>query len=144
MTTIFRHWKGIYLVCSLVYVGWTIHVGDSEFKKINRQYRSLVNQLEPERVKTVALKELADEHRRGVGEQSTPQDGIRYKPTSEEVEVKIQKVDKRLAEARKRGFIKMVLFYTSFMVFFLILPPLVIYLFVLGIVTLGRSITLDE
>lgn len=140
MKKIFRHWKSIYLICCLVYVGWVIHVGESEFNKINRQYRALVNQLEPDRIRTVALEELAAGCRRELGERNILEEDACSTWSPEVVEAKSNKVEERVERAKERGFIKVVLFYTSFVVIFLLIPPLLIYLFIFGIVTLCKNI----
>ena len=59
-----RAWKIIYAVCCLAYMGWTINVGTNEFDRINGQYRRIIKQLEPARIKTAAVEELTEECRR--------------------------------------------------------------------------------
>ena len=140
MNKIFRHWKSIYLVFCLVYVGWVIHVGEIEFKRVNKQYRVLVKQIEPDRIKTIALEELAAECRRESRVRNILKEDDCSTWSPEVVEAKNNKVEERLHEAKKRGFIKVVLFYTSFVVIFLLIPPLLLYLFIFGIVMLSKNI----
>ena len=140
MKKIFRHWKSIYLVCCLVYVGWVIQVGEIEFKKVNRQYRALVNQLEQDRIRTVALEELAADCRRELRQRNTLEEDTCSTWSPEVVEAKSNKVEERMERAKERGFLKVVLFYTSFVVIFLLIPPLLIFLFIFGIVMLCKNI----
>ncbi len=140
MKKLFRHWKSIYLVCSLVFIGWVILIGVPEFHKVNRQYGLLVNQLEPERIKAVALKELDAECRRESWKRNLPEEPACPSWSSEVVTAKNNSVKERLEQARERGLIKVALFYGTFVVIVLLTPPLFIYLFILGIITLCKNI----
>jgi hypothetical protein len=137
---IFRYWKVIYVVCSLIYIGWIINVGTNEFDRINSQYRRIVDQLDGGRIRNAALEELITECRReSKGRPGLEEDDcFSWKPT--EVEAKERKIEERLVRARKRGTIKMVLFYAGFVFFFLLGPPLFIYLLLVGFIKLYRSI----
>ncbi len=137
---IFRHWKRIYLVCCLVYVGWVIHAGWPEFLKVNHQYQVLAGRLEPDRIRAIALEELAAECRRGLRQQNIPDDGACSGWSSALVKAKSDEVAERLERARKRGLIKVVLFYSSVVVIFLLFPSLFLYVLVLGVVTLSKNI----
>ncbi len=140
MKKIFRHWKSLYLVCCLVYVGWVIHVGEIEFKKVNRQYRVLASQLEPKRIRAVALQELAAECRRELRGKNTLEEDSCSNWPPEVVEAKIYSVEERMEQDKQRGFIKVVLFYSSFVIIFLLVPPLLLFLFIFGIVMLCKNI----
>ena len=140
MKKIFRYWKSLYLVCCLVYVGWVLYVGQSEFHKVNRQYQALVNQLQSGRIRTVALDELAAECRRDLWERNILEEDACSTWLPEVVNAKRNTVEERLQQARERGFLKVVLFYTSFVVIFLLIPPLLIYLCIFGIVMLCKNI----
>ena len=135
-----RLWKIIYALCCLVYMGWTINVGTNEFDRINGQYRRIIHQLEPGRIKTAAVDELTEECRRV----SKWQTGLKvedcyYWPPSR-VEKTEKEIEKRLLRAKERGIIKVVLFYTVFVLIFLLAPPTLIYLLILGIIKLKKTI----
>ena len=135
-----RLWKIIYALCCLVYMGWTINVGTNEFDRINGQYRRIIHQLEPGRIKTAAVKELTEECRRV----SKWQTGLKvedcyYWPPSL-VEKTEKEIEKRLLRAKERGIIKVVLFYTVFVLIFLLSPPILIYLLIIGIIKLKKNI----
>jgi hypothetical protein len=140
MKKIFRHWKIIYVISCLVYIGWMIHVGGNEFDRINGQYRRLAKQLEPARIRTAALEELASECRKdsrqliGQGEV----DCTSWKPAV--VEAMMQVIAERQLLAKQRGTIKLVLFYTGFVVIFLLAPVILLYLFIAAGILLYKNI----
>jgi hypothetical protein len=135
-----RLWKIIYALCCLVYMGWTINVGTNEFDRINGQYRWIIQQLEPERIKTAAVEELTEECRRVSKWQSglKVEDCYYWPPPL--VEKKEKELIERLTLARKRATIKVVLFYTGFLLIFLLAPPILIYLIIIGIIKLKNNI----
>ena len=135
-----RLWKIIYALCCLVYMGWTINVGTNEFDRINGQYRRIIHQLEPGRIKTAAVEELTEECRR-VSKWQTGlkvEDCYNWPPFL--VEKTEKEIEKRLLRAKERGIIKVVLFYTVFVLIFLLSPPTLIYLLILGIIKLKKTI----
>jgi len=140
MKKIFRHWKIFYLICSLVYIGWVIHVGGNEFDRINSQYRTLAKQLEPERIKAVALEELAAACRKASREQDYPETAGCSDWPPAAVAAKSREVEERQLQARKRGLTKVILFYTGFVVIFLVTPVILLYLLIVGILILYRNI----
>jgi hypothetical protein len=137
---IFQKWRIIYVVCCLVYMGWIIHVGANEFDRINGQYRRLVEELDAAHIRTGALEELSaecrTESRRRTG---LEEDGCLSWPSSV-VEAKAGVIEERRIRAKKRGAIKLVLFYTGFVVIFLLAPPILVYLLIVGIITLYKTI----
>ena len=136
----FRHWRIIYAVCCLVYIGWTINVGSNEFDRINSQYRRLVDQLDAGRIRGVAVEELITEWcRESTLRLDRQEDGcFSWPPT--EVEARGKAIEERLIRAKERGTIKLVLFYTGFVLIFLLGPPLFIYLLIVGIIKLYSNI----
>lgn len=140
MKKIFRHWKKIYTVCSIIYIGWMIYVGGNEFDRINSQYRHLNRQLEPDRITAATLDELAAECRRALSKQLRPQEAACSDWLPSVVEAKRSEVAERTMQARKRGLVKIVLFYTGFVAIFLLAPVILLYLLILGIITLYKNI----
>lgn len=137
---ILRYWKIIYLVCSLVYIGWVINVGTNEFTRINDQYRRIVDQLDSGRIKNTALEELSAECRReSKGRPDLEKKACLSWPPAV-VEAKGKEIEERWIRARERGLIKVVLFYTGFVLIFLLAPPLFIYLLLVGAIRLYRSV----
>ncbi len=137
---IFQKWRVIYAVCCLVYMGWIIHVGANEFDRINGQYLRLAEELDAGGIRTGALEELSAECRRksrkGTG---LEEDGCLTWPLSV-VKAREKEIKERRIRARERGFIKLVLFYTGFVVIFLLAPPILLYLLIFGIITLYKNI----
>lgn len=140
MKKIFRHWKIFYAICCLVYIGWMIHVGGNEFDRINGQYRRLVKQLEPDRIRTAAMEELAFECRKNLQQRVSPQEPDCSSPDPLVLEARVQAVAERHVRARERGLIKLVLFYTGFVVIFLLAPIILIYLLIAAIILLYKNI----
>jgi len=135
-----RPWKIIYGICCLVYMGWTINVGTNEFDRINGQYRRLEEQLDAGRIKTAALEELIAECRK---ESTLPLDReedacLSWPPPVAEAREK--EIKERFTRARDRGTIKLLLFYAGFILIFLLAAPLLIYLLIIGVIKLKKSI----
>ncbi len=136
----FREWRLIYAVCCLVYWGWMINVGTNEFARINGQYRLIVEQLDGERIRTKALEELkTDCNKEFTLRADRDEDACLAWPPSV-VKARVKAVEQRRIRAKERGTIKLVLFYTSFVFFFLLFPPLLIYLLIVGIIRLFLNI----
>ena len=136
----FRHWRIIYAVCCLVYIGWTIDVGTNEFDRINGQYRNLVDQLDAGRIRTKALEELTAECRRESKVRLDRQEHACFSWPPTVVEARGKVIEERLVRAKERGTIKLVLFYAGFVLIFLLGPPLIIYLLIVGIIKLYKSV----
>ena len=135
-----RKWQIIYTVCCLVYIGWVINVGTNEFDRINSQYRRLVAQLDPGRIRTATLEELIAECRKESMVRADPEENVCLSWPPPVVEVRGKEIEERLIQAKERGTIKLVLFYAGFVILFLLGPPLVIYLLIVGIITLKKNI----
>jgi len=140
MKKIFRHWKIIYTICSLVYMGWVIHVGGNEFDRINSQYRTIVKQLEAGRIRAAALEELVAECRRQAKERIALKDEGCYSWSDLAVAAKGKEIEERLLRAKQRGLIKVVLFYAGFAVIFLLGPVIFIYLLLVGAIRIYKSV----
>jgi len=140
MKEIFRHWKVIYAVCSLVYMAWVTNVGTNEFDRINGQHRKLVAQLDAGQIKSGALEELAAECRRKSQENSYLKEDVCLSFPPQAVEAREKVIEERRIRARKRGTIKLILFYTGFVVIFLLAPPTMLYLLIVGVITLYKNI----
>ena len=136
----FRHWRIIYAICCLVYMGWVIHVGGNEFDRINGQYQRLVDQLDAGKIRAVAVEELITEWCRESAVRTDRQEDActSWPPTV--VEAREKAIEERLIRAKKRGTIKLVLFYAGFVFIFLLGPPLFIYLLIVGIIKVWKSI----
>jgi hypothetical protein len=135
-----RKWQTIYAVCCLIYVGWVIDVGGNEFDRINSQYRRIVAQLDSHQIRTAALGELTAECQ-GLSRQSgeLEEDACSSWPLAV-VEAKEKQIEERLLRARERGIIKLVVFYAGFVLIFLLAPPILLYLMILGIIKIYASI----
>jgi hypothetical protein len=135
-----RKWQVIYLLCSLAYMGWVMHVGTNEFDRVNGQYRRLAAQLDAGRIRTAALEELSSECRRDAKRSSSLQEETCLSWPPRVVEAKAREIEEQRQRARTKGTIKLVLFYGGFAAIFLLGPPLLLYLLLSGIITLYRNI----
>lgn len=135
-----RAWQIIYALCCLIYMGWVIHVGGNEFDRINSQYRRIVEQLDAGRIRTGALEELIAECRRKSRSQADRNGNNCLSWPPQVVEAKGKEIEERLVRARERAGIKVVLFYAGFVIIFLLAPPFLIYLLIVGIITLYKNI----
>ena len=136
----FRHWRIIYAVCCLVYMGWIIHVGTNEFDRVNGQYRRLVGQLDADRIRAAALEELIAECSKKSTLQADLQENSCFSWPSIVVEAREKAVKERLIRAKERGTIKLVMFYVSFVLIFLLAPPFLIYLLIVGVIMLYKNV----
>ena len=137
---IFRHWRIIYAVCSLVYMGWTINVGTNEFDRVDGQYQRLVSRLDAGMIKTAALEELKTECRRTSEDPGVRQGDTCLSWPPAVVEAREKKIKKQRLRDKERGTIKLVLFYAGFVSLFLLAPPLFIYLLLIADTKLYKSI----
>jgi len=140
MEKIFRHWKIIYAVCSFVYIGWVTNVGTNEFDRINGQYRKLASQLDAGRIRAAALEELTRECFKKSRGNTGQEDGACLAFAPQTVEARGKAIKEQRTQARERGTIKLVLFYTGFVVIFLLGPPIMLYLLLVGVITLYKNI----
>jgi hypothetical protein len=135
-----RKWQVVYFVCGLAYMGWMIHAGTNEFNRINSQYSLLVKQLDSVRIRDSALEELRIECRKGrTSANERQEDGCLSWP-SPVVEAKAKEIRELRTRTRGRGFIKLVLFYAGFVLFFLLGPPVLVYLLLAGVLVLYKNI----
>ncbi len=135
-----REWQIIYVLCCLVYMGWMIHVGGNEFNRINSQYRRIVDRLDEERLRAEALQELIVECRRDSRTVIDREDERCLSWATPAVEARARNLEQRLIRARERGLIKLVLFYAIFVIFFLLTPPILIYLLIVGVIKIFINI----
>jgi hypothetical protein len=135
-----REWQIIYAICCLVYMGWMIHVGGNEFNRINGQYRLIVERLDEEWLRTAAFEELKAECRKGSSIQADRGDDDCLFMPPPKVEARIKVIEERLLRERGRGLLKLVLFYAIFIILFLLTPPALIYLLIIGIIKLYLNI----
>ena len=136
----FRKWRIIYWVCCFVYLGWMINLGTNEYDRINSQYRRIANQLDAGRIRTAALEELGTEWcKKSIVRPDLKEDACFSWPPVV-VEAREKKIEERLGKAKKQAAIKLVLFYMIFVILFLLAPPLLIYLLIVGVIRVFSSI----
>jgi hypothetical protein len=120
-------------------MAWIVNAGDIEFYRINSQYRGIVASLEAERITSAAIDELTGEClSRAKRSAATGKDCYTWPPAA--VEARSLQITERLKDSKRRGLIKVILFYTGFVILFLVGPPVFIYLLLIGVIKLFRSI----
>ena len=114
-------------------------MGGNEFDRINGQYQRLVRQLEPGLIRSAAVAELASECRSESRQRTVLEDDCSTW-ASQVVEARMKEVEERHLLAKQRGTVKRVLFYTGFVVIFLLGPVVLIYLLIVAVILLYKNI----
>ncbi len=135
-----RWWQLVYALCSLVYMGWMINVSAFEFDRINSQYRLIAGQLDDDRLREAALAELSRECQRELPARNAGDETECSSWPPAQVEAAKGRLEDRLSRAQTRAAVKLALFYAVFAIFFLLAPPLLIYLLIVGIIKLFLDI----
>ena len=149
------NWRIIYVVCCLVYMGWVVYLSLNNFGMVHKQYRLAQERLQPVRIEEIALQDLVDKCRKKLKRSGRLQqgDGDSTSVSSEDpclsfpaaVLAKREKtVKERLVEEKSRVSRKLVWFYITFGVVFLILPMAFVYLLVSFFIWLYRNIKFVE
>lgn len=147
-------WRIGYAGCCLIYVVWMVYLSLNNFSMVHGDYRRGTEQLQPERVKELALRELVNQCRgelKGAGHLEPVDDTVSvaaddaclsWPPAVLLAREKI--VAKRLAADQGGGGRKLVVFYVFFGVFVLILPPLILYLLLSLFIWIFKSIKIER
>jgi len=142
-----RRWRLLYAAAYLAYVVWVIHLSINDFGRVHREFRRVEAQLQPARIEEIARQELFDACREETLHTSglLPKAGEACQSPPPGVLAERQKeVAKRLEDRRKRARNKLVVFYVSFVVMFIVVPPLLVYGLALFIVRIYGSVWGDE
>lgn len=143
-------WRIGYVVFSLVFVVWVVYLGLDNFDKVHGEYRIAQARLQPSQVKDIALQELIDQCRKKL-KRSGPTQVAGDKASGmadgdclsfpEAVLLERQKtVTSHLVSEEKRFKRKLIVFYISFGVFFIVLPLYVLYLLLSFFIWLFRGL----
>jgi len=135
-----RKWQLVYAACCLVYMVWLINVSAFEFDRINKQYRRIAVQLDDNRIKSAALEDLTAECRRKSLRWPARDEGACASWPGPVVEAREQEIIEQVSRAKKRALVKLAMFYTVFVGFFLLAPPFLIYLIIVGIIKIYQDI----
>ncbi|HHO49041.1 MAG TPA: hypothetical protein ENN06_11420 [Desulfobacteraceae bacterium] len=141
-------WFGYAVVC-LVYGVWIVYLGLDNFSMVHDGYHQAGAQLHPEQVGKAALRELVEECREEAAAPGHPgPDGESYEflddpcllQPAAAVEERQKIVKKRLLGEQGRAWRKLMLFYLSFGIVFLVLPMLTLYLALAFFLWLWRNL----
>ena len=144
------NWRLGFAVGTLVYVAWVLPLGLHDFEKVHREYRHAAERLRPTQIEVIARQELIEQCKReAMGDEDFRPDGNKAADIAEPAclswpaavfEQKRQAVTERLIAERSRAVRKLGLFYFTFVVIFLVLPPLVMYLWLVLLIRIFRSV----
>lgn len=144
------NWRIVFGVCSLVYMAVMMYLSVNNFAMVHREHRRIVKQLQPAQIEKVALQELVERCRKE-SESLAAHQTVMNKPVftgedpcltwpAADLEERQNAVKERL-EKKKGGVIrKLILFYITFGIFFLILPPVIIYLVLTIFIWIFKSV----
>lgn len=120
-------WRIGYLICCLIYAGWVVHLSANDFEKVHLQYRETGARLAPAQSRKIARQALITACR---GKQELlghieNQKCLAVSPADLAQKEKV--VVKRLRGERHRALRKLIVFSATFVVIFLLAPPLLVY-----------------
>jgi len=131
-------WRTGYAICSLIYMVWVGYLSLNNFDMVHREYRRVAKNMQPARVREIARQELVDQCRKdsitaAFSETSGPPPGtITEDPCLSWPEAVVAEREKivntRLVKEQLRVRQKLVWFYITFGFFFMILPPVFLYM----------------
>lgn len=137
-------WRIGYAVCCLFYVAWVVLLSLDNFDMVLSDYRRARERLQPVRIEAIALQELVEQCLKKAGTVdpgglvAAEHDCLIW-PAGVIID-RQQAVAERLGAERSRTFRKLVVFYFSFGVIFLLLPPTLLYLLLVFFIWLFKSI----
>lgn len=143
-------WRLGYGVFCLLYVAWVVYLGLDNFDKVHGEYRQALVQVQPGQAERIARQELGDECRRaakrsvrsppaGDRDPGVTDDPCRSFPKA--VLAERQKVVAQHLQAEKKRFQrKVVVFYVTFAVFFIVLPLVCLYLLLSFLIWVFRDL----
>lgn len=148
-------WRIGFAIFCLFYAGWAVYMGQSNFDKVYSEYRRAGERLEPARTREIAVNELATQCRRQLKrgetkhrstEQSTAgilKEACLSFPAAVVAEQQA-KVTQRLTIERDRLQSKLVVFYISFAIFFILLPLGLLYFLLAFLIWLFRDLKISR
>ncbi len=134
-----RGWRIGYLICCLIYVGWVVRLSGNDFERMHRQYRETAARLAPAQSREIARQEVIADCREAQERMGRFEDQKCLAVSPADLERREKVVVKRLIGERHRSFRKLIVFYATFVIIFLLAPPLLLYgLIVLFIKVFGK------
>ena len=144
------NWQIGYAVFCLVYVAWVVYLSLDNFDMVHGDYRRAGEQLQPPRIRELAIRELVAQCRREEKSSS------RLRPTGERasaaaedpclswpaavVAEREKTVTEHLTITRSRFLRKLVVFYITFGIVFLIMPLVLLYLLLTFTIWIFRNL----
>lgn len=120
-------WRIGYLICCLIYAGWVVRLSVNDFERVHRQYRETGVRLAPAQSREIARRELIVECREEQEQVGRFDDQKCLAVSPADLEQKEKVVVKRLVGERHRALRKLIVFYATFVIIFLLAPALLTY-----------------
>jgi len=148
-----RDWRIGYAIFCLFYVVWVIYLSLNNFDMVHTRYRLAEERLQPEQIGEIARQELVEKCRKEAKRNDRlrpPEDEVSPAPAEDclswpaaVLEEQQKVVKERLVVEKSRTARKLVLFYVSFLVIFLLLPLIVLYLLLAFFIWIFKSRRVD-
>ncbi|MDH3360164.1 MAG: hypothetical protein OEL55_04765 [Desulfobulbaceae bacterium] len=124
-----QRWRIVYGIGCLIYIVWMVNLSFNNFDMVHTDYRRAGERLQPARLEAIALRELEDDCRTKLRRSGVYEEVGGACRTFNEADIIAarQEVRGRLSAERSLFGRKLVLFYISFGLVFLILPLVIIY-----------------
>lgn len=139
-----RAWRIGYVLCSLIYAAWVIHLSVNDFDRVHRQYREDSAKLTPAQSSKIARQELIADCREEQMQQENFAEDRCLDVSPADLVQKEKVVVKRLTGAQHRALRKLIVFYVTFVVIFLLAPPLLIYGLIIFFISVFSKIKVVE
>lgn len=143
-------WRKVFWGCTLGYVVWVTWLGLNDFRRVHRDYQRAERRTAASWVRETALLELREECRKRLAHSEAARGGGRPGRTADEEDCRTwpaqvvgereRAVASRQAAQKERAGNKLLLFYLSFVLVFLVLPPAFVYLAAVFVVRMWRSL----
>lgn len=142
-------WRIGYAAFCLVYAACIIYLGLDNFDKVHSEYRDAQKRLQPSQIEKIAHQELVDQCRKKLKRRGSYKADYKTSETKVDVcqsfpkkvlEEKKKGVKEQLLIERKRFLRKLVVFYSSFAIFFVALPLYLLYLLLSFLIWVFRDV----
>ncbi|MDW7774058.1 MAG: hypothetical protein SCH71_14320 [Desulfobulbaceae bacterium] len=135
------NWRIGYAACTIVFMAVMMYLSTSNFDMVHREYRRAAMRLQPARIEELAHQELVAECRREAKGSGLflPDDPCLSRPAAV-LEERREAVRERLVKEKNRVVRKLAMFYITFGIFFLVMPPLILYLVLSVFIWIFKSI----
>ena len=145
-------WRIAYTIFCLIYTACLVYLGLGNINKVYGEYRQAVYRLQPAQIKKIAFEELAQDCRAKLKRRTSRTSDLNSNAGFEDCHTFPQdiltehqtKVTKRLQIEKRRYQRKLVIFYTSFGLFFVALPLYLLFVFLKFLIWLFKDVKISK